>query len=212
MYRLIEREKVRRHPEEEVIQSFCYLLARIEEIKPDQWFQASHKAELDELLDWIAKCMEYDLPHKLVDKERETTTWFYKCMRGIAADLRKLRQYVLLPEQIHWDQLKKDIATRFIYAAEGNWGRFDQAEVPVVSKSRRLLRIARACTIGILLLLVTGGVIINPFNLNGSVRSYIMYFVIAVGVVYLLTWLDPKADFEKFKSAADIVSNIRGRP
>jgi len=203
---LVKRAKIKKFPAEEVIQTLCFLLALMEEAQPDQWQLPSFKFDLIYNLEWIAQRIGNDLPRSIRGIDAETNAWLCREALARAADVRNLKQLVLFPKKDPQEELIQTIATRLVYAADGNWGLFGRAEtIPARSRLAGFLRILRLVMTIIIPLSIVGVAVVNPFHFDALIINSIITFVLGFALVRLLNWLTPKSqgDLEETKSLLD---------
>ncbi len=207
--------KVRRYPEEEIIETINYTLALVER-PPADWDPAYVKSLVAYELGWLSRRMEREfyqglsskLYQSLSSNDQDTNTWLRKRTSGMAAHVRELKQNVLLPKAETRQYLATNLATMLVNAAEGNWGLIESAEPTIIaSPATKLLGTLRTGVALLLPLLIIVAVEVVPSNLSGPIKDSILTASIGWGLLNFVAWLDPK--FEKtvgdIKSISDII-------
>lgn len=168
-----ERRKVREHPEDEIIQTLCFVLARLHTERA-RWTELDLRNAIAYHLGWMGNRVEQELFVTLQAQDLGTHAWLRKETRGIAADFYRLEREVLLPRAPDPDELTEVLATKFVVAAEGRWGQLERSVVeveplPKVSLWRRLLSVlAVAAPLALLAAALIPGV---PL---GEARAYVV--------------------------------------
>lgn len=198
--------KVRRYAKEEIVQTLCLVLARVE-FAPDQWIHTEFRGEVVYNLEWIHRRIKCNLYHNLSTKDTDTNTWLRNCMSEMAEYFRRLIQKVLLPQEKTREELIKDLASRLVDAAEGNWGKFKRNQAPPSrSLIRTTLHVLRSFLSLVFPFMIVVAVVFIPNPLSEQIKSTIVTVALGWGVLSLVILLDPK--FERKVSAAKSLESI----
>lgn len=195
LYAITQVLKIRRYPEEEIVQTLCYMLARAEK-ESEEWAGKGFKRDLVSNLEWIARRTERDLYRTLSTKDDDADVWLRECTRGMAASVRQLKRGVLLSQgDADKKSFTQSLAERLVNAADGKWGLFERAEGHIVrSRRSRLMHALRTALAILFPLLVIAGVAFVPNSLSDVVKDSIITAAIGWGAINVLTWLDPKGE------------------
>lgn len=178
-----------RHAKEDIVDTLTWVLAEAEK-KPDSWDKNSLLWGLED----IARRIETDLPRGLLIIDRETYKWLREHLFNIAAEVRFLKHYVLIPTDEHCQSLKQALSSLFVNMADGYW----LALKPSKQNSRRSRRSSildrfRTLISIVFPLLIVGFIQLNiiPITISDNAMDYIILGAFAWIALNILAWVDP---------------------
>jgi len=184
---LIEWRIKQRYPEEEVIDTLCDALYYAE-LKPDLW-----KKELLFDLECIASIFENELSRKIISHDPFTDQWLNKCGRRIAAGIRNLKQFILLPTEESLQRLIDTLGKRLVNASDEEWGKFEMINPPPdLSKISRISNFFRRIIAMLFPLLIIIIIEVSPIQLNEKVMNPIIIISFIWIIVNIVAFLDPR--------------------
>ena len=206
---LPRRRKLRRYPEAELVESLRWVFVLVADPKAS-WGRLDYQRRIEWGLEWVARRLEQGRPRSL---DRETDGWVCSGARQMAADIRWLKRFALLPCAGDRRRLARALAACLVRAVEGRWGQFAPTERTerTAAPSRRdqiaqLLAGMRPVLAAIAPLLVGGLVCLSP--LPGQVKWPIAQLALGFGAVTVLSWLNPDYD-KKIGSVNSLLGDLR---
>ncbi len=165
-----------------------------EENNPESWTKLVHKRRLLEVLERIAKYVEYNLPRRLRSGDIATDTWIKDTMKQVASALRKKKKWVLTPKKDTRDYFIQSIASTLICFVEGNWDALERVEQAKLTshqlrnkitgfllKALRTALIAMLPLVGFLLFQQTSFALTGT-SLSTALTLIIIYEISVIGV------------------------------
>jgi hypothetical protein len=102
------------------------ILTRITK-RPSKWGILEIQHELAGRLEIIASCLQHNLPCRL-QSDGATDDWLQKMTTQMAAALRDLKKWVLMPKPDTRRQFITRVAETFVHAATGEWDALARSE------------------------------------------------------------------------------------
>ena len=148
-------------------------------------------------LESVAVSIELGLPNRLKYKDAVTDAWIRKSSQQMAAQVRQLKRYVLLPKAGDHQRLTEELCKLFVNVVRGHWAPIQDTEMVGANSffSRLLygLRILFSVGFPILVIIILQLKII-PFTLNETVMSYVNAVMLGWILLNVMSLIDPKFD------------------
>lgn len=189
----IWRIKLRRQPEEEIIQSLNLLLscAEASEREPSS---RDTRARIIEQMEWIAEVVANHLPKALGAGDRATDAWIQERVERMARGLRNLKREVLFPAPEGEPELLSKLRRCLVAAATGQWAAFAADEESTIVPHKR--QISFAPVVAVAPLAIVAVLSLAPVDLSEKAAGFVNAAFLPAGglfVAYVMTWLDPKS-------------------
>ncbi len=208
----VTRRKIRRFPEEEIIESTAYLLTRIERMGP-RWRLPENRTRIVALLEWIARRFERNLvrPYRDGASSSDAIITTAAAERGEAFRAQKIR--VALPGGDTIESLRSFLWSALRNAGSNDWDAMQRvAIVPAASKPVRALQLVSSAAGIVVPLLVAVAFSELPWLKDHPeydvLRNNVSAACIGWSVLSVLALLNPRqfdAQFSAAKTLGDIL-------
>ena len=200
-----------RHPDSVVVDDLVALLSSISDPSKSElvWTNLDVKRYYMEQLEEVAVCYERYFPAKLSCRNRTIMAWQEKMFVDIAAAVRDLMRWVVMPKIDTRKSLIERIVSLLSHTVTGDWDALERGELePLPSAPSARIRLVAWFRIVVQAGLIPLGV--YAFHLLQPKEHIPAFmFAIAVGwpVITVLTGLDPdiKSKLETLRSAIQII-------
>ena len=207
----VTRRKITRYPEEEIIESIAFLLARIDRLGI-HWRLPENRARIAVLLEWIARRFEQNLVQRYQDGSygSDGAIGTAAAERGQAFRAQKLA--IALPSAVSIDALQKFLWTSLLSAASNDWDALQRLPVAApASKPARFRQFASSAAGIVVPILIAVAFAAFPWPKEHPeydvLRNNVAVACIGWSVLSVLALLNPR-QFEAQLSAAKTLGEL----
>jgi hypothetical protein len=216
---LRDTKKLRTNPEDEIIETALWCLPSVPASEEVAW-SLTDRQELSYRLLYIARVVERaGNTFRSSLKSATTEAMVQRQYQGIAASIRKLALNVIFAKTGTREEVRESLSRLIRAVSTGRWGELE-GEVPAspntVSTIRRVLSSLKSIVVAIgpIIIVLAAPRILEaqnpPIEVDGRLTSTLATVSIAWLVVYLISWLDPRAS-EHVTTTGSVIGMISRR-